>query len=90
MKQKSHAASQKRRTTLTLPVDALGQAERIARARHVNLSVVVAEALASGLRIERAREHSAQVVRDYQEAFRSFTAEEMMILDGIVPETRKH
>ena len=80
----------KRRTTLTLPVDALGQAERIARARHVNLSVVVAEALASGLRIETARERSAQVVRDYQEAFRGFTAEEMMILDGIIPEMRKH
>lgn len=90
MKQKSHGAPRKRRTTLTLPVDALGQAERIARARHVNLSVVVAEALASGLRIERAREHSAQVLRDYQEAFLGFTAEEMMILDGIIPDAAKH
>jgi post-segregation antitoxin (ccd killing protein) len=89
VKQKSQVTARKRRTTLTLPVDALGQAERIARARHVNLSVVVAEALASGLRIERAREHSAQVVRDYQEAFRGFNDEEMMILDGILPETRK-
>jgi len=28
-------------------------------------------------------------VRDYQEAFRGFNDEEMMILDGILPETRK-
>lgn len=89
MKQKLQTSPRKRRTTLTLPVDALGQAERIARARHVNLSVVVAEALASGLRMERARERSAQVMRDYQEAFRGFTDEEMMILDGIIPEARK-
>jgi len=89
VKQKLQTSPRKRRTTLTLPVDALGQAERIARARHVNLSVVVAEALASGLRMERARERSAQVMRDYQEAFRGFTDEEMMILDGIIPEARK-
>ncbi|MDP9114833.1 MAG: hypothetical protein M3O20_14290 [Acidobacteriota bacterium] len=89
MKQKSQAASRKRRTTLTLPVEALGQAERIARVRHVNLSVVVAEALANGMQIERAREHSAQVVRNYRKAFRGFTTEEMMILDGIIPETRR-
>ena len=89
MKQKSQTASRKRRTTLTLPVDALGQAERIARAKHVNLSVVVAEALASFLRVEKAREHSAQVLRGYREAFQGFSAEEMMILDGIIPETRK-
>ena len=41
--------SAKRRTTLTLPADSLRQAERIARARKVNLSTVVAEALSNGL-----------------------------------------
>ena len=81
------AGPRKRRTTLTLPADSLGQAERIARARRVNLSVVVAEALASGLRLESARERSAQVLRDYREAFAGFTAEEMTILDGIIPES---
>jgi predicted transcriptional regulator len=89
VKRKSQAASRKRRTTLTLPVDALGQAERIARAKHVNLSMVVAEALTSFLEVEKAREQSAQVLRGYQKSFHGFSAEEMMILDGIIPERRK-
>jgi hypothetical protein len=51
--------------------------------------MVVAEALASFLQVEKAREQSAQVLRGYQKAFQGFSAEEMMILDGIIPETRK-
>jgi hypothetical protein len=39
-----------RRTTLSLPAEPLDEAERIARTRHVNLSVVVGEALTEGLR----------------------------------------
>ena len=84
---KGRAVPRKRRTTLTLPADALSQAEGIARAKRVNLSVVVAEALASGLRLASARERSAQVLRDYREAFSDFTTEEVMILDGIIPKS---
>ena len=40
----------KRRMTLTLPERDVMHAERIARARKVDLSTVVAEALAEGLR----------------------------------------
>jgi post-segregation antitoxin (ccd killing protein) len=50
MKRKFHLQPQQRRTTLTLPVASLPEAERIARARNLNLSAVIAEALNAGLR----------------------------------------
>ena len=76
----------KRRTTLTLPADSLVQAERIARARKVSLSTVIAEALSEGLRLHAVAERSDQVLKGYQKAFAGFSEEEMMILDGIVVE----
>ena len=78
-----------RRTTLTLPEDSLSHAERIARARKVNLSTVVSEALSEGLRLQRSRERAEQTMKAYEQAFSGFSEEEMMILDGIIlePET---
>jgi post-segregation antitoxin (ccd killing protein) len=78
--------SLKRRTTLTLPADALTQAERIARARRVNLSTVVSEALSEGLRRQRAAERSDEVLIAYKKAFGTFSDEEMSLLDGIILE----
>ncbi|MBI5083782.1 MAG: type II toxin-antitoxin system CcdA family antitoxin [Acidobacteria bacterium] len=74
----------KRRTTLTLPSDALAQAGRIARGRKVNLSVVVAEALSEGLRAHAATERSRQVLESYRQAFTGFSADELAILDGVM------
>lgn len=76
----------KRRTTLTLPADSLAQAERIARARKVNLSSVISEALSEGLRVHASAERSEQVLSAYKKAFSGFTDEEMKILDGIILE----
>ena len=76
----------KRRTTLTLPVDSLAQAERIARARKVNLSTVISEALSEGLRVHAALERSEQVFNGYKKAFSGFTDDEIAILDGIILE----
>jgi post-segregation antitoxin (ccd killing protein) len=76
----------KRRTTLTLPVDSLTQAERIARARKVNLSTVISEAISEGLRVHAAVERSEQVLNAYKKAFSGFTDDEMAILDGIILE----
>ena len=76
----------KRRTTLTLPADSLMQAEQIARSRKVNLSTVVAEALAEGLRLHTAAERSEQVLNSYLKAFAGFSSEEMSILDGVLLE----
>jgi post-segregation antitoxin (ccd killing protein) len=76
----------KRRTTLTLPADSLAQAERIARARKVNLSVVVSEALSDGLRMHTAAERSEQVLKAYKKAFIGFSDEEIMVLDGVALE----
>lgn len=73
----------RRRTTLTLPADSLAQAERIARARKVNLSVVISEALSDGLRMHAATERSEQVLNAYKKAFSGFSDEEMMVLDGV-------
>lgn len=76
----------KRRTTLTLPADSLNQAERIARARKVNLSTVVSEALSDGLRLNSAVERSEAVLAAYKKAFAGFSEEEMLILDGLILE----
>jgi post-segregation antitoxin (ccd killing protein) len=78
--------SLKRRTTLTLPADALTQAERIARARRVNLSTVVSEALSDGLRRQTAAERSEDVLNAYKKAFGGFSDHEMSLLDGIILE----
>ena len=74
----------KRRTTLTLPADSLLQAERIARARKVNLSTVISEALSDGLRLHQAAERSEEILNAYQKAFTEFSDEEMLLLDGVV------
>jgi post-segregation antitoxin (ccd killing protein) len=76
--------SAKRRTTLTLPSDILAYAERIARARNVNLSTVIAEALAEGLRAQQAAERSDEVLRSYRRAFSGFSETEMLLLDGVL------
>ena len=76
----------KRRTTLTLPTDALAQAERIARAKKVNLSTVISEVLTEGLRVHAAAERGEQILNAYKSAFRGFSDEEMALLDGIIME----
>jgi post-segregation antitoxin (ccd killing protein) len=78
--------SAKRRTTLTLPTESLIQAERIARARKVNLSTVISEALSEGLRLRTAAQRSEEVLRAYKQAFGVFTDEEVAILDGVILE----
>ena len=78
--------SPKRRTTLTLPADALSDAERIARSRNVTLSTVIAEALTDGLQLRAAAKRGEQVLRAYEKAFAGFSAEELMVLDGIALE----
>ena len=76
----------KRRTTLTLPTDSLTQAERIARARKVNLSTVVSEALSQGLMLQKQVERSEEILNAYRKSFSGFSEEEMAILDGIMLE----
>jgi post-segregation antitoxin (ccd killing protein) len=86
MKRKTVLRPQKRRTTLTLPVPSLAQAERIARARNLNLSAVIAEALNAGLRIQTAAERADEVLDHYRKAFSGFSQEEAAILDGVILE----
>jgi hypothetical protein len=78
--------SSKRRTTLTLPADALTRAENIARARKVNLSTVVSEALSEGLQRHTAAERGQEILNTYKRAFGGFSDEEMNLLDGIILE----
>jgi hypothetical protein len=75
-----------RQTTLTLPVDALTRAARIARARRVTLSTVISEAVSEGLRVNAPLEHSKQDFEAWTKAFSGFTDDEMAILDGIILE----
>ena len=62
------------------------QAERIARARRVNLSTVVSEALSEGLKLYAAAERCEQVLGAYQKAFAGFSEDEMSILNGVILE----
>jgi hypothetical protein len=86
MKHKARSAPTKRRTTLTLPVETLSRAERIAKARNVTLSSVIAEALEEGLRVHAAVQRSEDVLKAYQQPFAGLSDEEVMILDGIILE----
>ena len=76
----------KRRTTLTLPAEARAKAERIARARDVNLSTVISEAISAGLQVHSAAERSEEVLGAYRKAFSGFNKEEMSLPDGIILE----
>jgi hypothetical protein len=76
----------KRRTTLTLPSDSLLQAQRIADSRHVNLSTVIAEVIATGLQSENAKQRANQVLENYRKAFSGFSEDELAILDGVMLE----
>jgi hypothetical protein len=78
--------SLKRRTTLTLPADSLLQAQRIADSRHVNLSTVIAEAVATGLQSENAKQRADQVLDNYRKAFSGFSEDELAIIDGVMLE----
>ena len=71
---------------MTLPVNALAKAERIARDRKVNLSTVISEAISEGLQIHAAAEHSEEILGAYRKAFFGFNEEEMSLLDGIILE----
>ena len=84
MKRRRTNAFPKRRTTLTLPADSLTQAAGIARARKVNLSIVVSEALANGLQSYTATQRSEEILNAYRKAFTGFSEEELLLLDGVV------
>jgi hypothetical protein len=76
----------KKRTTLTLPLDSLTHAERIARARKVTLSTVISEAVAEGLKVHDALERTERVMEAYKTAFSGFTDEDMALLNGVILE----
>jgi len=86
MKTRHSGRSLKRRTTLTLPADALTRAGQIARARKVTLSTVISEALSEGLQRHAAAERGEEVLNAYKTAFGGFSDEEMNLLDGIILE----
>jgi hypothetical protein len=84
------ASKNKRRTTLTIPVETLAAVERIARIRKVNLSVIVSEVLDDGLRAKEAAtlegERRVQAWEKYRQSLSRLTDEEMLLLDGIITE----
>lgn len=75
-----------RRTTLTLPTADLSAAEKIARSRNVNLSVVVGEALHEGLQSHVNAQAAARSLQSYRLAFSGLTEDEMALLDGVFME----
>jgi hypothetical protein len=90
MRKNSLHQERKRRTTLTLPAESLGEAERIARSRRVNVSTVVAEALAEGLRQQMGSERCEEVLNAYAKAFSGFSEDELAILDGVTLEPTRN
>ena len=78
--------SKSRRTTLTLPARCLEIAERIARERHLTLSSVIGEALQRGLWEKEQAQRSEAILHAYSKAFTGFSADKLLLLDGIVSE----
>ena len=77
--------SESRRTTLTLPVTILQQAERLARDRRQTVSAVVAGLLQQALRSdEQGSQRPARVLQLWKKAFAPLSEEEMLVVDGIV------
>jgi hypothetical protein len=78
----------KRRITLTLPVETLAAAERIAHAQKVSLSVVVSEALEKTLHAEaeakREGERRVKAWEALRQSHSDLTDEQWMLLDGII------
>ena len=91
MNRRPHSTLLKRRTTLSLPADSLSEAQRIARARKVNLSTVIGEALSEGLRLQNIAERSNEVLERYRKAFSGFSEDEIAVLNGVIlqPTARK-
>ncbi len=81
-RQQSQEAANNFDAALRLP----HEGEDIARARRVNLSTVISEALSEGLRMYAATERSEEVLNAYRRAFSGFTEVERALLDGIVLE----
>jgi len=79
-----------RRTTLTLPVKALAEAERVAKKRKVSLSVVVSEALEKTLHAQaEAKREAERRVRAWEAGRRAFSGlndEEALLVNGIIME----
>ncbi len=82
------SVSKQVRTTISLPATSLSAAKRAAKARRVKLSTVVAEALDLSLREQQAKDRAKAAFARYQRAFGGFNQEELMMLDGIIPEHR--
>ncbi|MEP7352663.1 MAG: hypothetical protein ABI824_05480 [Acidobacteriota bacterium] len=80
------SAQRQVRTTISLPAASLKEAKHLARARNVNLSTVVGEALSVSLQNQRTRERTSSILDSYRRAFAGFSEDELMLLDGIVPE----
>jgi hypothetical protein len=76
------------RTTISLPAASLTAAKRAAKAQRVKLSTVVAEALDESLKQQQAKDRAKATFARYQRAFEGFNEEELLILDGIIPENR--
>jgi hypothetical protein len=79
----------KRRTTLTLPADAIAQAKRLAGAKDVSLGTIVSQALTEGLRIQLAAERSRELLEAFRKPYEGLSDEEMMILDGVILEPKR-
>jgi hypothetical protein len=80
-------AAHKRRTTLTLPVDFLLQAENIARSRQVTLSTVISEMVSAGLRLESAQHRRERIPDDYRKAFTGFSSDVLATLAAAIHES---
>jgi hypothetical protein len=82
-------ATPTRRTTLTLPVESLAQAEKIALSRNVNLSTVISGVVSAGLRLEDAKKRRDEILQNYRTAFEGFSEDELSILDGVMLEPKR-
>ncbi len=85
----NHERPETVRTTISLPAASLAAAKRAAKSRNVNVSQVVAEALEESNKQRQTRERAGAIWARYQQMYAGFSDEEMMILNGIIPEKQR-
>ena len=81
------AKNKKRRTTLSIPIETLAAAQRVADIRKVDLSVIVSEVLEEGLRAKEAAalegQRRVQAWEAHRQSFAWLTKEQQQALSGV-------
>jgi hypothetical protein len=76
-------APDKKRTTVTLPVEQLAAVEDLANRRNTTVSAIISQAMEAGLESLRRQERAQMAYEQLRSALAGLTEEEQLLVDGI-------